>query len=127
VLDLDEAAAARDLDRADLAVELTGRAPHPVAAAGTVIWQDPPPGVAVPRGARVALTTSSGVPTVAVPDIIGLDFDLAQRLLAAAGLGVENADTVATARAPSGSVTGAEPAPGAPLALGGRVRLHLAK
>ena len=89
------AEAALMLVRSGLKSEIADRERHPTFAAGTVIWQDPAPGVAVPRGSTVALTVSEGPPRVAVPDVRGLDADLAQRLLAAAGITVAGVDTVA--------------------------------
>lgn len=58
-----------------------------------VIWQDPPSAVAVPRGTLVQLTVSEGAPEVRVPEVRGLDLDLARRLLFAAGLVVARVDT----------------------------------
>src|SRR5256886_7268771 len=66
---------------------------------GTVIWQDPPPGVSAPAGLRVTLVSSDGPPKIPVPDVTGLDGGLSQRLVAAAGL----------AAAPVGSVQAASP------------------
>ena len=126
ILDRTEVAAARDLARADLATQVAAREPHPSAAAGIVIWQDPPPGVAVPKGFRVALTLSSGPPRVAVPDVRGYDVEMAQRLLAALGLRADTVDTTLVAQ-PGGRVASVEPAQGDSVLLGSRVILHLVK
>lgn len=100
--------------------------PHLSAPAGTVIWQDPPPGVAVPRGDTVVLTVSAGPPRVAVPGVDGLDPDLAQRLLRAAGIRVELTDTVPGGQ-PSGVIEGTSPAAGDSVRAGSAVVLHLSK
>lgn len=121
------AAARGDVARAGLAVEIAGREPHPTAPPGTVLWQDPPPGVAVPRGATVSVTLSQGRPHTSVPDVRGLDPDLARRLLWGAGLGVEQVDTVPGSQQPAGVAMGTTPAAGESLAAGGTVVLHLSK
>jgi len=116
-----------ELARGGLRMEIAGRETHPTAAVGTVVWQDPPPAVAVPRGTIVSLTLSEGPPRATVPDVRGLDPDLAQRMLWGAGLGVEQADTVAGSQQPVGMAVGTTPPAGASVAAGGRVVLHLAK
>ena len=121
------AAADSDLARSDLAGEVVNRVPHHAAPPGTVIWQDPPPGVAVPRGTTVSLTLSSGTPRVAVPDVRGLDADLARRLLWAAGIGVEQVDTVPGTQQPAGVAAGTTPRTGDSVTQGGTVILHLAR
>ena len=74
-----------------------GSEPHPNAAVGTVIWQDPPAGVEAPSEMHVALTVSSGPPRVPVPDVTGLDAGLATRLINAAGLTVSKVESVQAA------------------------------
>src|SRR5262249_32906589 len=74
-----------------------GSEPHPFAPVGTVIWQDPPPGVEAPADMHVALTVSSGPPRVPVPDVTGLEGGLATRLINAAGLTVSKGESVQAA------------------------------
>jgi serine/threonine-protein kinase len=74
-----------------------GSEPHPFAPVGTVIWQDPPPGVEAPSAMHVALTVSAGPPRVPVPDVTGLDALLASRLITAAGLTVSRVESVQAA------------------------------
>jgi beta-lactam-binding protein with PASTA domain len=116
-----------ELARGGFAMEIAGRETHPSAPIGTVIWQDPPPGVAVARGATVSLTVSAGRPRAAVPDVRGLDPDIAQRLLWGAGLGVEQVDTIPGTQQPAGIAVGTTPAAGDSVAAGGTVVLHLSK
>jgi len=116
-----------DLSRGGLTMEIAGREPHYTAPTGTVVWQDPPPGVAVSRGATVSVTLSGGRPRAAVPDVRGLDEDLARRLLWGAGLGVEQVDTVPGSQQPAGVAVGTSPAAGDSVAAGGSVVLHLSK
>lgn len=74
-----------------------GSEPHPFAPAGTVIWQDPPPGVEAPSDMHVAMIVSAGPPRVPVPDVTGLDGGLATRLINAAGLTVSRVESVQAA------------------------------
>jgi beta-lactam-binding protein with PASTA domain len=119
-------AAARALAQEGLRSEVADRRRHPVLAVGLVTWQDPAPGVAVPRGSVVALTVSDGLPRVGVPDVRGLDAELAQRLLWAAGITVGGVDTVASTL-PAGVAVGTTPAAQDSVTAGGSVLLHLAK
>ncbi len=119
--------AARDLEKNGLRDSITAREPHPTAPPGTVIWQDPPPGVAVPRGTLVSLVVSSGEPRVTVPDVRGYDQDIAQLILGAAGLHVDGIDSVDTKDVPSGRADSTSPGVGERLALGRAVMLHLAR
>jgi serine/threonine-protein kinase len=119
-------AARAELSAAGFVPEVAAHDPHPTAPAGTVIWQDPPPGVAAPRGDTVSLTVSEGLPSVAVPGVAGLDPDLAQRLLRAAGLRVELVDTV-PGSLPAGVAAGTSPAAGDSLRAGSPLVLHLSK
>ena len=86
------------------------------------MWQDPPPGVSAPAGLRVTLVSSEGPPKIPVPDVAGLDNDLARRLIAAAGLTVAQVESVQAA-APPGIVMLTRPAatsvlsPGAPVTV----------
>jgi beta-lactam-binding protein with PASTA domain len=121
------AVAQAELARGGLAVEVAGRARHPTARAGAVVWQDPPPGVTVPRGTTISLTLSAGPPRAAVPDVRGLDADLAQRLLWGAGLRVEQVDTVPGSQQPAGIAVSTSPRAGDSVTAGGTVILHLAK
>lgn len=116
-----------EVTRGGLAAEIAGREPHPTAPAGTVTWQDPPPGVAAPRGTTVSLTLSAGPPRAAVPSVRGLDPELAQRLLWGAGLRVEQVDSIAGSQQPAGVAVGTTPPAGDSLRLNGSVVLHLSR
>ena len=106
--------------------EIADSAPHPTYAAGLVTWQDPSAGAAAPRGSVVALTVSEGTPRRVVPSVQGLDVELAQQLLLAAGLTVGTVDTVPGTQ-PAGTAVATEPAAGDSIAAGSSVRLHIAK
>jgi beta-lactam-binding protein with PASTA domain len=121
------AVAQGELRRGGLAAEVAGHEPSLDARVGSVVWQDPPPGVAVTRGATVSLTLSEGRPRAAVPDVHGLDADLARRLLWGAGLRVEQADTVPGSQQPAGIALGTTPGAGDSVTTGGTVVLHISK
>jgi beta-lactam-binding protein with PASTA domain len=118
--------AARTLQRRGLRSEIADHERNPVVPAGLVAWQDPPPGVAVPRGSAVALTVSDGPPRLAVPDVRGLDADLAQQMLRAAGIEVDRVDTVASPL-PTLVAVATTPAATESVTAGSRVVLHLAR
>jgi beta-lactam-binding protein with PASTA domain len=119
-LSLSEASSA--LKKAGLQVQDGGSQSHPTAPQGTIIWQDPPPAVSAPAGLRVTLVASEGPPKIPVPDVTGLDGSLAQRLIAAAGLGVAPVESVQAAAAPGVTMLTRPAAtmllsPGAPVAV----------
>jgi len=101
VLGLTLAEAQSEIQKAKLQVADGGAEPHPTAPAGVVVWQDPPPGVIAPEGAKVTLVSSAGPPKIPVPDVSNLDGGLAQSLIAAAGLVVSQVESVQAA-APTG-------------------------
>lgn len=101
VLGLALAEAQAQLEKAALSAQDGGTEPSPSAPAGTIIWQDPPPGVVAPEGLRVTLVASGGPPKIPVPDVAGLDGALAQRLVSASGLVVSQVESVQAA-APRG-------------------------
>lgn len=127
VTGMSQAEAGQNLRQSGLTDSVAGHEPHPDAREGNVIWQDPPAGVAVPRGSVVTLVLSSGAPTVLVPDVEGYDADIATRILAAAGLRVDGIDSVDAKDVPSGMTAGTNPAVGERLAIGRSIMLHLAR
>jgi eukaryotic-like serine/threonine-protein kinase len=85
--------AREELESIGLAVADTEYVSHPEAPSGRIVWQDPPPGVAVPEGARVTLSVSRGPRPIQVPDVTGYGREIAIRLIEAAGLTVARVDT----------------------------------
>ncbi len=118
--------AERMLEQSGLKSEIADRERHPTMAAGTVTWQDPSPGTGVPRGTTVSLTVSEGPPRVAIPDVRGLDAELAQRLLWAAGITIASQDTVPSSL-PAGLAAGTAPRARDSVTAGGAVILHLSR
>ncbi len=76
--------------------ELTTRRPRgqrasrcpPTSRRGTVTAQDPRPGASLVAGASVRINVSTGPKPVAVPNVVGLDYDVAAAQLQAAGFTV---------------------------------------
>lgn len=122
VLGLSLQEASEQLRKVGLQVQDGGSESHPSAPQGTIVWQDPPPGVSAPAGLRVTLVSSDGPPKIAVPDVTGLDADLARRVIMAAGLTVAQVESVQAA-APPGIAMVTRPAatavlnPGAPVTI----------
>ena len=117
VLGLSIVEAQAEIQKSKLQVTDGGAEPHPSAAQGTVIWQDPPPGVIAPEGTKVTLISSAGPPRVPVPDVANLDAGLAQSLVAAAGLTVSRVESVQADKA-TGLAMMTRPAAGTALAPG---------
>lgn len=118
VLGLPLSEAQRQLTALHLQVQDGGSEMHATAPAGTVIWQDPPPGVIAPEGLKVTLVSSAGPSKIPVPDVSGLDATLAQRLVAAAGLTVAQVESVQVPRTPPGVAAMTRPPAGSLLAPG---------
>jgi serine/threonine-protein kinase len=93
VIGLGLAEALQALEATRLVVSDTELVSHPEIESGNVVWQDPPPEVAVPEGTGVALWVSRGPQPIPVPDVAGYERDLAARLIEAAGLRVARIDT----------------------------------
>jgi beta-lactam-binding protein with PASTA domain len=111
VLDLAEAKARQKLTAAGFRPRVESDRPSPTEARGTVIWQDPPPGMVLPPNSVVQLVLSAGPAPVTVPDLIGFSLPSAERILRAAGM---QRGTVDTVRGPqeAGVVLATRPAPG---------------
>ncbi len=98
----------------------------PVIPAGHITWQDPPPGTALPRGAIVRLTASSGPAPVSVPDVTGFEVELARLVVEAAGLRIGEVDAVPNV-VEAGVVVSTRPPTGTTRAPGTSVGLVVSK
>jgi serine/threonine-protein kinase len=126
VLGLSIVEAQAEIQRSKLQVTDGGAEPHPSAAQGTVIWQDPPPAVIAPEGAKVTLVSSAGPPKIPVPDVANLDAALAQSLVAAAGLTVNHVESVQAAQ-PTGLAMMTRPPAGTALTPGAGLTLVVSR
>lgn len=114
------------LEKAGFTVQAE-RAHHIIAPRGTVTWQDPPAGTAVPRESAVALTVSVGPPLAMVPAVDGMDLDLATRIIEAVGLHVSGVDTVIMKTRASALAVRTDPPAADSLPVGRGVVVHLAR
>jgi len=126
VLGLTIAEAQGEIQKAQLQVTDGGAEPHPTAAQGVVIWQDPPPGVMAPEGTKVTLVSSAGPPKIPVPDVAGLDAMLAQTLVNATGLTIAQVESVQAA-SPTGLAMLTRPPAGTALAPAAGVTLVVSR
>ena len=104
--------------------------------AGKVIQQDPAPGATVARGSLVTLTVSKGREKVAVPNVVGVAEEKAQRAIQQAGLrnfpyvnyqGHDVLPNDALVRVCAGCVLSTTPAAGEMAELGTEVRMAVRK
>ncbi len=93
VLGLGLGDASRLLTEAGIVVNDTDYVNHPTVPRGYVVWQEPPPGLAVPPGTGITLSLSRGPQPIPIPDVTGYEQDLARRLIEAVGLTVARIDT----------------------------------
>jgi beta-lactam-binding protein with PASTA domain len=93
VLGLGLGDASQLLTAAGIVVNDTDYVSHPTVPRGSVVWQDPPPGIAVPPGTGMTLSLSRGPQPIPIPDVTGYEQDLARRLIETAGLTVASIDT----------------------------------
>lgn len=126
VLGLSVAEAQSEVQNVRLQVTDGGAEPHPTAPQGTVIWQDPPPGVIVPEAAKVTLVSSAGPPKIPVPDVTGLEAGLAQALVSAGGLVVSRVESVQAA-VPTGLALMTRPPAGTALSPGAGLTLVVSR
>lgn len=93
---------------------------------GTVVRSQPAGGSRATLPGPVGLVLSAGPASVAVPDVVGRSLDEARQLLAQVGLRVARTTYDGGAMAPTGTIVGQSPAPGASIIGGGDVTLTVA-
>lgn len=115
-------------DEAEEALQGAGLVPgdaetisHPTAAAGDVVWQDPPAGMVVPEGTPIQIAVSQGPQQIPVPDVVNYTAELARLLLESAGLTPDLVDVQTPL--PRGEVENTRPRAGVPLEPGDTVRV----
>jgi beta-lactam-binding protein with PASTA domain len=126
VLEMTEAKAKQQLTELGFRPRLDGERPNDVYPAGTVIWQDPPPGTVLQPNSVVQLVLSTGPALVPVPDVVGLAIPQASKILAAAGVRVGSIDSSA-AGPESGVVLATRPSAGIGRPRGSAVALVVSR
>jgi serine/threonine-protein kinase len=126
VLELPDAKARQKLTELGFRPRLDGERPNDSFPAGTVIWQDPPPGTVLQPNSVVQLVLSTGPSLVAVPDVIGLNVSQAGKILVAAGVRVGAVDSGAAGPEP-GVVVATRPAAGVGRPRGAPVALVISR
>jgi beta-lactam-binding protein with PASTA domain len=122
LIGMQEGAAREALAKIGLGVSAVDRMAHPSAAAGVVIWQDPPPEMVAREGTEVALTVSTGPQRIPVPDVAGYEAQDARLLIEAAGLKVGKIDPT-QAPTPKNIAVNTSPPAGTALLPGSEVTL----
>jgi serine/threonine-protein kinase len=98
--------------------------PDEQVPAGIVIRQNPPPNARLAPGSQVNLTVSSGLPAIALPNVINTDGNTAKGFLESLGLQVTIQEE-ANANVQAGAVIRTDPDPGAQVQRGGQVTLYV--
>ena len=115
--------ARRELSLLDYRVVVAEGQGHASAPRGVVVWQDPPPGLALPAGGTVTLTPSAGRLQIPVPDLSGVEAQQAAVILAAAGFRLGAIDTVIDRQRDLGVVLGTRPSAGSARLPGDEIEL----
>lgn len=121
--DVTHEVAARRLDDLGLELQIGDSLPHPQAQEGDVLAQSPLPGREVAPGTKVRVILSAGRPTTAVPDVLSLTREPANRVLVASGFQVQVVEVPDAS--PPGSVVSVQPAPGSAVRLPAAVELRV--
>jgi beta-lactam-binding protein with PASTA domain len=122
VLGLSEVAARTKLAGLGFRPRLDCERPSDASPRGSVVWQDPPPDMVLPRNSNVRLVLSGGPAPATVPDVIGFAVPEAEKVFDAAGVKVGRVDTVRTGPEP-GVVIATRPAAGSGRPRGAAVDL----
>ncbi|MBM3662259.1 MAG: PASTA domain-containing protein [Actinobacteria bacterium] len=117
--------ARRSLDEAGVVVEVEER-PDAEVPAGTVLAQDPGPGLEVRGDGSVRLVVSTGPPQRPVPEVDGRSLAVASYALGAFGLEVVSVRGTLATELPPGAVVRTEPAAGTVVAEGTPVTVIVA-
>ncbi len=105
-------------EEAGYVVAVVGREYSDEVQRGEVIYQDPPPDMYLPRGDTLEVLASLGEASERIPDVTGLELDLARQVFAGLDLGVASVRREASDESPQGTVIRTEPAAGTPTERG---------
>lgn len=105
---------------------LVGELADPLTPTGTISWQSPVAGTALPESAVVRLGVSTGAPRVLMPELADLTFETATKVLAASGLRVGRIDSV-FANVDRGVLLGTRPEARQPIRAGSTVELIVSR
>ncbi|MCA6094440.1 PASTA domain-containing protein, partial [Streptomyces sp. SCA3-4] len=126
VLDMTEAKAGDELDKAGLGVR-TRQAFSDTVERGHVISTDPKPGERIRNTGKVTITISRGPQRSEVPNVAGMPFDDAKRKIEEQGLAVGDVGRQFSGETAKDSVLSTEPGPGTQLRPGSTVALVVSK
>jgi eukaryotic-like serine/threonine-protein kinase len=104
--------AQRSVEAAGLAFEVDSKAYSETVPAGRVISTDPGPGERILKSGTVSAVVSKGPERYRVPDVEGLDRDVAVKKIAARHLALQRTREVWNETVPEGKVIAVRPAPG---------------
>jgi serine/threonine-protein kinase len=91
----------------------------------TVIAQDPKPGASVPQNSKVRINVSSGPKPVAVPSVLGQNYDSASSSLLGQGFAVKRNDVDSSE--PAGNVIAQSPGPNTSVPPGATITLTVSR
>jgi len=111
------------IENSQLVLEEIHREQDPEVPSGRVIKIDPPPGTELPRGAKVTLTVSEGLPQVLVPSVIDKTLEEAEKILSASGLSVGSVSYKYNRYLPAGRIIDQQPLERSQVPRGTRVDL----
>jgi beta-lactam-binding protein with PASTA domain len=98
---------------------------HSDQESGKVIAQSPTAGASVDQGSKVTLKISEGPQPIAVPNVVGQNFDSASSQLLAAGFAVARTDV--DSKQPKDTVVAQDPSAGSSQAPGTKITLSVSK
>ncbi|HEY5540112.1 MAG TPA: PASTA domain-containing protein [Coriobacteriia bacterium] len=111
------------LDSAGLKLVVAGQEPSSVVATATIASESPGAGLRVRKGSQVGVVVSTGLPTAAVPSVVGVAVQTASTQIASAGLTVGSVTRQNSTAYPVDTVMASDPAAGTELTVGSVVDL----
>ncbi|MGB9589868.1 MAG: PASTA domain-containing protein [candidate division WOR-3 bacterium] len=119
---MDQEEAGDKLRRLGLRMRTDTSLPSREFSEGAIIAQNPAPGTVVKRGRRVAVTVSTGIKRVVIPDLEGEEGEHGRAMLMKLSLGVRVV-TVETTDMEAGYIIGTRPKAGTEVTIGDTITL----